>query len=1212
MDFLPISIRGYQYPGGPIPPSKPAKRDGDRWYLVFDTETLTDASQQLRIGVCHIYKKDNDNIFTLHQGYLFYDPQIIVDSEMPVIRDASTNHSLTLLTVSNFIETVFLPWVTTYRAYCIGFNLQFDISRLAISHSVIQSGGMKGGFTLVVSPVENAPTIQIKQVNTRASLYSIGYAHLDFELAKRITKKSKASNKKTADKTDGSNYNRSYQKDLEIETQGYGESTPSWTEADSKERPYEVRYRGRFVDVATIAHVLFSRKFSLKSLCQHLNLDKDHMKQENEGHGKHLTPEYLEYAIKDVVATFECFTILYKRYTEYNLSQTPIERLLTEASVGKASLSEMGIVPLLQVQPDIDPNILGTILSSFYGGRSEIHARRFFIDGLYCDMLSMYPTVNALMNLWKFVIADGLTHRNDTEVVQKFLQSLLPIEQGLKKLQDKRTWAQFHVLCKVIPNEDVFPVRSKYAGTDGDENIGLNYLTCSEPLYFMLPDVIVSTLLTGKVPNVIEAIRFTPNKPQKGLRSIQLLGKAEYTINPYKDDMFKRIIEMRTNVAKVKQKIEKKAAKNSTDETEKQKHLLAMDITDSEQHGLKITANSTSYGIFAELIAKQFDSFTKVEVFSNKQRSLATQYEEVPGKFFHPLVASLITSASRLLLATSEVLADKEGLTWAFCDTDSMHLCNDKGYSTDDFIHKAENVQNWFEPLNPYDFDDKTIKLFKFEDPNYIDGNVVPLETFCISSKRYVLFHTINGERIIEKASIHGLGTYLPPYIGYKPIEKLTEQECDAMRPDRDCSQGRDTTMVCVSPFKDLLPVLTYEHSLALGISRWEYDLWHCILNTEIDGNAFHPHMYEAFNSPVRKQYTNTSDHLLNYYKWYNAGKDYREQVKPFNFYTASSVVHNPFWYDSYQEWKPERRQERWKFIIKIVRGLGGIRDDGMLRHIYKKLPKSVKNSNGVSFEDACKALEGKRFKGVIDTDKWLKNIDIAYTNYCIANDMEKHPEKVGNIHPIAIYNSDATPDTQEWIDRDTLETIDRSLLTTYADFLTDYEVHAESKFQYGQTGDKGFTQRRHITVSDIRIVGKEYHTAYESLATEGDVELGVQYKPDVELTEEVKAVLQELPTSTLSSVSNKTVKKVKEGGKVSSKVLEKLEKEVDSYLEEKQAKEKAMESIRTLVSAQGLNAVARQLDIDKAVLSKVLAGKRSMSEKVFNAMEMLLQKENN
>ncbi len=55
---------------------------------------------------------------------------------------------------------------------------------------------------------------------------------------------------------------------------------------------------------------------------------------------------------------------------------------------------------------------------------------------------------------------------------------------------------------------------------------------------------------------------------------------------------------------------------------------------------------------------------------------METAKREQPGRYYHPLLATLITGAARLMLALTERLAFEHGLNWAFCDTDSMAFAN--------------------------------------------------------------------------------------------------------------------------------------------------------------------------------------------------------------------------------------------------------------------------------------------------------------------------------------------------------------------------------------------------------------------------------------------------------------------------------------------------------------------------------------------------------
>src|SRR5213593_986157 len=65
----------------------------------------------------------------------------------------------------------------------------------------------------------------------------------------------------------------------------------------------------------------------------------------------------------------------------------------------------MGITPVLERQSDFPSKYLGYAQSAFYGGRTSAHIRKVAVPVVYTDFLSMYPTVNRLMDLWSFVRA---------------------------------------------------------------------------------------------------------------------------------------------------------------------------------------------------------------------------------------------------------------------------------------------------------------------------------------------------------------------------------------------------------------------------------------------------------------------------------------------------------------------------------------------------------------------------------------------------------------------------------------------------------------------------------------------------------------------------------------------------------------------------------------------------------------------------------------
>jgi hypothetical protein len=275
-----------------------------------------------------------------------------------------------------------------------------------------------------------------------------------------------------------------------------------------------------------------------------------------------------------------------------------------------------------------------------------------------------------------------------------------------------------------------------------------------------------------------------------------------------------------------------------------------------DQLALKILANATSYGIFIELNVEDADKDdAPIALFTSQDRRLveATKREE-PGRYYHPLLATLITGAARLMLALSERLAFDQGLIWAFCDTDSMAFANTGNLPFADFAWRVRSICDWFTPLNPYERepDKEPVSILEIEDQNFSTENrkqkeLEPLFCFAISAKRYALFN-LNGqnEPIIRKASAHGLGHFAAPY--------GDEEEA---RDDRES-----------------------------GVRLWEEDVWKQIISvalSERPGEVNYAFRREM-KFPARSRYGATRPAVLNWFKCFNEGRSYAEQVKPFNF----------------------------------------------------------------------------------------------------------------------------------------------------------------------------------------------------------------------------------------------------------------------------------------------------------------------------------------
>lgn len=795
-DRLPIALRAFAAPRWRLLPDDDASKKGDAdgkdrlilaaspWTLVFDTETTTHPGQALRFGTFQLR-----NAGELVETGIFYDPDIAAD-EIKTLRQYAERERLPLRTRDQFVDEIFFGRAYQWRATIIGFNLPFDIARLAFQHGTAKNplegekATMHGAFTFKLSQQKIYPNIRVKHLSQKASLISFAAT--------------------------------------------MGQRAPRGQRG--RNMPVPVR-RGHFVDVGTLANALFARGFSLAGLSDFLRVD--HRKLEFDDFDAPVSDELIRYAIGDVQATWDCYVELMSRFDRLNLRRTIPEKIYSEASIGKGYLKEMGIAPWRDVQPEFPRDLLAKIMGSYFGGRSEVRIRREIRQVILCDFLSMYPTVCTLMGLWRFVIATGVAWRDATAETRYLLETV-----DLAQLRSQPIWARLSTLVRVLPDGDVFPVRAAYAD-EPQTTIGANHLSSDCPLWFTLADCIAAKLLTGKTPKIAEAIAFTPGPAQSSLRSIEVSGNADYHVDPNATDFFKRVIELRQSI------------KKRRDEAPL-RDRVALDI---EQNALKIAANATSYGVYVEVNVDTRPSRKSIMVHSStcEPFSFRTDKAEIPGTYFHPLLATLITGAARLMLAIAERLTTDQSLDWAFCDTDSMAIARPDAMSPDDFATRAGAVVDWFAALNPYDFGGSILQIERVNG-SLATGEPEPLFCWAVSSKRYALFNLApDGSPIMRKVSAHGLGHLRPPY---------SASSAPACMPAPDQSV------------------------LGKGIERWHSDLWWQIVRAAINGHPdrvqrdYHP----ALGRPAISRYSATTPELLRWFRLYNTDRLYRDQVKPFGF----------------------------------------------------------------------------------------------------------------------------------------------------------------------------------------------------------------------------------------------------------------------------------------------------------------------------------------
>ena len=407
-------------------------------------------------------------------------------------------------------------------------------------------------------------------------------------------------------------------------------------------------------------------------------------------------------------------------------------KLYSPDSIGKIYLEKLNIKPLLEKNPDFSKEIMGNLMSAYYGGRVETRIRKTPVPVTYLDCTSTYPTLFSLMGMYSFLSAEKIETSDTTQQTQKFLDGVT-----LQDISQKDTWKQLATICKVVPDDSmIVPVRSGY-GSKKTQNIGVNYLKSTDgaSLWYTVSDLVASKLLTGHTTTIEKAITFHPVEIQQNIPDEKIEIFKGVTVNPRKENFIEQLIEKRL---------------------EMRQSSVDCDVDKTIQNTIKIIANTTSYGIHiqvnSEKSEKQNEPVTVYgidESFSVDQNTMSRK--EIPAKHFNPILGVFLPAAARLILAAAEsiVTSHRDGYV-AYMDTYSIMVSP----------KHANEIQEFFQKLNPYE--NKNVQVFKIEKSD--DGKLLEnVLFFGISSKRYVLFEydDIENKFKIHKFTSHGFAHLL-------------------------------------------------------------------------------------------------------------------------------------------------------------------------------------------------------------------------------------------------------------------------------------------------------------------------------------------------------------------------------------------------------------------------------------------------------------------
>ena len=393
----------------------PEKKHGNRvdqpkwpeYVLVLDTETTTDTSQSLTFGAYRFCEaRQSGDYQCLEEGLLHADD---IDSRSLEVLRQYVDHAqaetlkgnpekLCLYSRSEFVEKVL--WEAIHAgAMIVGFNLPFDLSRLAVDWCKARNGG----WSLILSLRRSRKTGNLEPNPDRPRI--------------RVTSK----------------------------------DSKSAFIALTRPRVPEEWPPARFLDLHTLASALFGESYTLNSLCKVLNIEG---KLEHEPTGG-ISHEEIEYCRHDVRVTTGVLNAMRREFDLHPIQLLP-DRAYSPASIAKAYLDAMGLIPP-KGKFNVSNRVLGIAMQAYYGGRAECRTRHVPVPIEHTDFTSQYPTVNALLGNWDVLTSDSLSFEDVTDEVRQLVSKIT-----LETAFSADFWKELRFFALVRPNEDIFPIRAVY------------------------------------------------------------------------------------------------------------------------------------------------------------------------------------------------------------------------------------------------------------------------------------------------------------------------------------------------------------------------------------------------------------------------------------------------------------------------------------------------------------------------------------------------------------------------------------------------------------------------------------------------------------------------------------------------------------------------------------------------------------------------------
>ena len=493
---MPINLRCYPDTYKPTKHASYNDNANNGMVMTLNVEAADNQDQKLRFGSAAVWINEKR-----YRICLFYD-ETLDGRKIQLVKEFGEKLQqqkeciVTVLSKTEFVTQVFYPYVYEARAKLVGFDLPYQISRLATSWG--RARKVQNAFSMkLVEDNPRLPAIRVKSIDSNSAM---------IQFVPPLRKKS-----------------------------------------EKKSMPVSKVYRGYFVDVKTLAYVTTNNSYDgMNNVAKTFGVDVQHFK------------DTMQNNVQSVLALHETYCkIADVLENTFLVRPNEINRLYSPASIGKLYLERLNIKPFLEKNPEFSKEVLGYLMTAYYGGRVETRIRKTPVNITCLDFTAMYPTMFCLQDMYRFLTAEKIETIDVTQETQKFLDEIT-----FEDIAKQETWKKMTVLCKVRPDGNmVLPVRSTYETGKKAQNIGVNYLQSTDDtcLWYALADLAASKLLTRKTPIIEEAISFVPVGIDYNLPDEEIAICKGVYVNPRKENFIQKLVERRIGI--------KQDSKDKLDET---------------------------------------------------------------------------------------------------------------------------------------------------------------------------------------------------------------------------------------------------------------------------------------------------------------------------------------------------------------------------------------------------------------------------------------------------------------------------------------------------------------------------------------------------------------------------------------------------------------------------------------------------------------------